>query len=187
MTIMPDEIVPTTPQAGDDGQPQAGTPPTTPEPTGQEPKTFDAAYVQRLRNEAAESRKARQELEARLKTIEDANLSETERTKKRADEAEARASKLEKDLMRTKIAVKHGLPEVLAERLMGDDETAMDADAKVLAKLMTPAASSGSATNGASNRAERQLTADDARKMTPTQIQQAMDKGLFNAVLGRST
>jgi hypothetical protein len=30
------------------------------------------------------------------------------------------------------------------------------------------------------------LTADDARKMTPRQIQEAMDKGLFNNAIGRT-
>jgi hypothetical protein len=186
---MVDETMPTTPLAGDDGQPPVGTPTPTPDAeTGQEPKSYDQAYVQQLRNEAAKHRREAAANAAKLKEIEDANLTEAQKTQQRAEAAEARAAKLERDLMRTKIAAKHGLPDVLADRLMGDDEAAMEADAKVLAKLVAtpPPASSGSPANGASNRGERQLTAEDARKMTPRQIQEAMDKGLFNNAIGRT-
>lgn len=184
---MSDETTPTTPQAGDDGQPPVGTPTPTPDTeSGQEPK-YDQAYVQSLRNEAAKHRREAAANAAKLKEIEDANLSEAEKTRQRAEEAEARATKAEHALLRAKVAARHQLPELLADRLVGDDEAAMEADAKVLAKLITaPAASSGSPANGASNRGERQLTAEDVKKMSPEAISEAYAKGLFNNAIGRT-
>lgn len=58
---------------------------------GQEPKTYDEAYVKQLRAEAAANRKRASEAEARLKSIDDEKLSETERLKKEADEAKSLA------------------------------------------------------------------------------------------------
>jgi hypothetical protein len=177
--------MPTTPPVGDDGQPPVGTPTPTPDAeNGQEPKSYDQAYVQQLRNEAAKHRREAAASAAKLKEIEDANLTEAQKTQQRAEAAEARAAKLERDLMRTKIAARHQLPDVLADRLMGDDETAMEADAKVLAKLMTPAASSGSAANGARGNAGTQITRDDLTRMSPQQIIEAKDKGLLNHLMG---
>lgn len=58
--------------------------------TGQEPEAerFDAAYVQKLRAEAAEHRRKLRDFEAAAKAADDAKLSETERTNKRLAELE---------------------------------------------------------------------------------------------------
>jgi hypothetical protein len=61
-----------------EGQPQAGT------------KTYDEKYVSELRKEAAANRKAKNDLEGRLKAIEDAQLSEQEKAAKRLQELEAK-------------------------------------------------------------------------------------------------
>jgi hypothetical protein len=42
------------------------------------------------------------------------------------------------EAMRTRIAAKHGLPGELAARLAGDDEAALELDARALAKLVGP-------------------------------------------------
>jgi hypothetical protein len=80
--------------AGAEDNPPAGDPPTpapvTPPAAGQEPpKTFDAEYVAELRREAAANRKKAADAEARLKELDDAKLSETERLTKRTAELEA--------------------------------------------------------------------------------------------------
>jgi hypothetical protein len=168
-------------QAAADGQATTATPETT-ETTGQEPKTFDAAYVQQLRNEAAKHRREAVQVTAKLKELEDASLSEADRTKRERDEAVNEREELRLELMRLRIATKHNLPEVLASRLQGEDETAMEADAKVLAKLMVPPASSGAATNGASGRGERQLSKEQLRGMTASQIA-ALDPAVVRAAL----
>lgn len=78
-------------------QPQAGTTETTPPAgtadvtTGQEPKTFDADYVSKLRAEAAAHRKEASELKQKVKEHEDAQLSETDRLTKQAQEAQEQA------------------------------------------------------------------------------------------------
>jgi hypothetical protein len=59
---------------------------------GQEPKTFDADYVKTLRAEAAAHRKDAAELRAKVQEHADAQLSETERLKKQASEAQAAAA-----------------------------------------------------------------------------------------------
>lgn len=77
--------------------------------SGQEPKTFDEAYVKQLRQEAAGHRKRATDAEAELQKIKDAQLSETERAKKEAADAQAKAQKLEADykaaIVRAEIAV----------------------------------------------------------------------------------
>jgi len=170
--------------AATDGAPQTGETTQTPsDADGREPRQFDAAYVQRLRNEAATHRRDAADAKARLAALENAALSEAARTKKERDAAQAELAETKRALLRARVAARHKLPEVLAERLIGDDEQAMDADAKVLAKLVTPPASSGSAANGASGRGERQLSRDDLRSMTPSQINDARAKGLLDDLM----
>lgn len=69
---------------------------------GQEPevgqqRSFDAAYVQSLRKEAAEYRRRMRELQQKLKEREEAELSEQERLQHRLTEYEARVAELERD------------------------------------------------------------------------------------------
>lgn len=58
------------------------------ETQGQEPESFDAEYVRKLRAEAAEYRKRLRDLEAAVKKQEEAKLSETERLQQRLAELE---------------------------------------------------------------------------------------------------
>jgi hypothetical protein len=156
------------------------------ETTGQEPKTFDAAYVQQLRNEAAKHRREAAATAAKLQALEDASLSEAEKTKRERDQAVNDREELRLELMRLRIATKHSLPEVLASRLQGEDEQAMEADAKVLAKLMVPPASSGAAANGASGRGERQLTKDQLRGMSASEVARLDPAIVRDALASRS-
>jgi len=80
------ETTQTSPQAGTtDTSPTAGAGDVS---QGQEPRTFDADYVSKLRAEAAAHRKEASELKSKVKEFEDAKLSETERLTKAAQEAQ---------------------------------------------------------------------------------------------------
>jgi len=59
---------------------------------------FDAAYVRKLRAEAAENRKRLRELEAKVKADEDAKLTEQERLQKRIAELEKKDSEYQQTL-----------------------------------------------------------------------------------------
>jgi hypothetical protein len=178
---MDESTTTTAAQAAADGQATTATPETT-ETTGQEPKSFDAAYVQQLRNEAAKHRREAVQAATKLKELEDASLTEAERTKRERDQAVTEREQLRLELMRLRIATRHNLPEVLANRLQGDDEQAMESDAKVLAKLVVPPASSGAAANGASGRGDRQLSKEQLRGMTANEIA-ALDPAIVQAAL----
>lgn len=90
------------PPLPEDGAPaDPATPPADPaqnpnpaDPAGA-PKQYDEAHVKALRQEAADNRKKLAAAEARLKELDDAKLGETERLKKQADEATAKATAAE--------------------------------------------------------------------------------------------
>lgn len=56
------------------------------------------------------------------------------------DRLSAEVARRDADALRAKVAARHTLPEALAARLVGDDEAALEADAKELAKLVKPPA-----------------------------------------------
>jgi len=94
---------------------------------GQEPRTetFDADYVKKLRQEAAEYRKRATAAEGKVKEFETAALSESEKLAKQAQEAAERATALEQQLRQERVqraivtaAAKAGLPAELAARLV---------------------------------------------------------------------
>src|SRR5581483_4560563 len=120
--------------AGDDDDPDDDTPPADDD----EGKTFDLAYVKRLRAEAARHRREARELQAKLKEHEDAGKSETERLNERATTAEQKAAAAEREAARLKVALKKGLTEAQAKRLVGDTEEEMEADADDLLASFKP-------------------------------------------------
>lgn len=73
-------------------------------------------------------------LKSRLDEIESAQLSEAEKAKKRADEAEARALAAETGALRWRIAAKYGITDEDAELfLLGNDEETLTRQAERLA------------------------------------------------------
>ena len=88
--------------------------------------------LQKANREAAERRKMLEKYELERKQKEDAELSEAERYKKQADELTAELTKLRHIDLARRVAEKTGLPMALAERLRGDDEETMTADAEAL-------------------------------------------------------
>jgi hypothetical protein len=79
------------------------------------------------------------DLAAKLKSFEDANLSELERTKKAAEESAAELAALRTENVRNKVALDKGVPADLVEFLTGDTEGDIAAKADLLlARLNTP-------------------------------------------------
>lgn len=72
------------------------------------------------------------ELAAKLKSFEDANLSELERTKKAADEAASELASLRIENVRNRVALAKGVPADLIEFLTGSTEDEVTAKADVL-------------------------------------------------------
>lgn len=121
--------------------PDGGTPPADP-PKDDKPDVDDLLgdagkkAIAAERRQAAAEKKRADELAARLKAFEDAQLSEQEKAAKRAAEAEDRASKAEKRAMRFEAAQKAGLDLSLAGRLQGETAEELEADAKSLLTLV---------------------------------------------------
>lgn len=79
------------------------------------------------------------DLAAKLKSFEDANLSELERTKKAAEESATELAALRTENVRNKVALDKGVPADLVEFLTGDTEGDIAAKADLLlARLNTP-------------------------------------------------
>lgn len=146
---------------------------------GQQPETFDRAYVENLRREAAGYRKRATDAEAKVKSAEDAQLSELELAKKQAKEsaeqAKAAADELRSERLRGTIertATKLGFADAdVAEALLKRDAITYGEDGQpanieqLLAAILTEkpylkrTVQSGATTNAATrNQAEPQKT-----------------------------
>jgi len=86
--------------------------------------------------EAAQRRKKLEELEAKEKERQDAELSELDRLKKQNAELETKQKQLEQEQARQKAALEAGLDVTLIDRIKGDTPEEMLEDAKQLAKLL---------------------------------------------------
>lgn len=110
-------------------EPQTGTPPEG-EPT------FDAAYVKKLRDEAAKYRteaKANADAAKRLAEIEEANQTEAERQAKRLAALEQEAQSARAEALRFKVAAEFGVTGEDADLfLTGTDEETLTRQAKRL-------------------------------------------------------
>lgn len=153
----------TTEESGQEqGQPQdaAAVEPTTSETVDQLPD-WAQAHIKELRSENAKHRKAKTAAEkeveenARKAAEEQGKFKELyEQQLTKAQEAEAKAKEVELRMLRQTIGQKHDLPDALVNRLQGETEEEIEADAKSLAQsLPKPVAStqtdSGAGTGGA--------------------------------------
>jgi hypothetical protein len=105
-------------------------------------EVFDEARarekIKKTNAEAAALRKrvkALEVFEQQAQAAEQAKLSDSERFTAQLAEATKRAETAEKLLLRTTVARRAGLPDELVDRLVGDDEEALEADAQRLAEL----------------------------------------------------
>ena len=103
-----------------------------PEAQDAEPKTFDAEYVSKLRQEAAKYRteaKANADAAKRLAEIEEAQKTEAQKLADRLAAAEAKAQAAEVKALRSEIAQAKGVPAAL---LTGSTEDELNASADAL-------------------------------------------------------
>ena len=117
---------------------------------GQDPKPtgFDAlpedtkAEIRKLRRQNAEFRKRADEIEARQRAADEAKARDEGKFKELLEAREKELADLRADIARRDLTEKrravartYGLPDDLADRLVGDTDEEMEADAKRLAKL----------------------------------------------------
>lgn len=103
-----------------------------------EAKTFSADYVKKLRDENAKHRKAAADARADAKKLEDRDKSESQKLQERAAEAEKKATASTTELARMRVALRKGLTESQAKRLIGDSEEDLEKDAdELLASFKT--------------------------------------------------
>lgn len=133
--------------------PEENDPPPAPPPTPPAtPAKDDDDDVAKLKTALEAERKARKaadkqagELAAWRRTQEDAQKTETERQADRIAELEQQVrdrdaviAERERNLLKARVAAKYKLPDSLTARLIGEDEAALEADAKALARLVAP-------------------------------------------------
>lgn len=115
---------------------------------------FDAerakSLIETLRGEVKALKpkaKAADDYERQVKAQKDAELSEVERLKKELSEMANQYEAVKRREMAAKVAAQYGLPAPLAERLKGNSEEEMAADAAELAKALPKQAANISPTN----------------------------------------
>lgn len=101
--------------------------------SSEEPKTFDAEYVGKLRSEAAKYRTQAKDLAEKAKAYDEYVESQKSEQEKIADElqrAQTEKAQAQQELLRMKVAASKNLPASLVERLRGDtvEELEQDAD-----------------------------------------------------------
>jgi hypothetical protein len=108
-----------------------GTPGAAPQQTKAEIPAEVAVALKKANKEA-------ETLRLRLKEIEDRDKSETQRATEEATQAKADAASARTGYLRLKVGMAKGLPASLAERLKGDNEEEMAADADALLAELKP-------------------------------------------------
>lgn len=186
-------------------------PVTTPEPQeGRQESTSTEsaeAKAQRLERELTKTRKEAAGYRTKLKDKEDAELSEVEKLRKQAQEAEQRekdrASELHKVLLRASIERQANKarakdPEDIYRSIdtvdLMDEDGNIDEDAVAarVKELTTKKsylfgdAQESTKSSPTNPGKQGQLTDDDLKSMTPEQIEAALKEGKLDKVLGRS-
>lgn len=90
------------------------------------------AKIAKVNSEAASLRQRLKDAEDKVRKHEDAGKSEAEREKDKVKSLEDRTSNAERELVRLRVAIKKGLTESQAKRLVGDTEEELEADADEL-------------------------------------------------------
>ncbi|MGE0133754.1 MAG: hypothetical protein AB7L91_06325 [Dehalococcoidia bacterium] len=110
------------PDAGGDGAAGSGEP---------DWKAEAEKWKGHARKHEAEAKRLRPAAE-RLKEIEESQKSESEKQAEALREAQGKAAAAERELIRTRVALRKGLSESMAKRLQGDTEEEIEADADEL-------------------------------------------------------
>ncbi len=137
---MPDESV-VKPEGETPPTPPVTEPPVVPETPVEEPFDKERAMstIGKLRDiekQAKQDKKELEQLRAEKQKQADAELSEAQREKKRADVLASENAKIKTDLLRREVIDEVGLPATFASRLQGATREELLADAKELAKTL---------------------------------------------------
>lgn len=166
-------------------QPPQPAPTPDPAPAEPTPQTFDAAYVEKLRKEAAKYRmdaKANAEAAKRLADIEEANKTAEQKQAEKLAQLQAENAQLQADMIRAQVAASKGVP---ADLLTGTTEEELNAAADRLLAFRGETATPPAPDFGAGDRGDapskpKQLTRADMARMTADQIVAADDAGQFD-------
>lgn len=120
-----------------DQTPQPTEPAAAPPDTGNQAAEVDKWKALARKHE--EQAKANSAAAKRLAQLEDQQKSTEQRLTDQLTAAVTRAETAEQAATRLRVALSKGLPADLADRLRGDDEAALSADADALLALVTPA------------------------------------------------
>ena len=133
---------------------EPGSEPTD-EPGKGEPDTFDREYVEKLRKENAATRKRAQEAEAKAKEYEDAKKTDAEKKDEELSAARERATyadKLDVALEKAPDGMTAGQIRKLAKRLTGSTKEELEADADELFADFAPTGDGGGNNGGGNGR-----------------------------------
>lgn len=139
MDPVTEPVVPAEPTTPATPEPDPATP-----PEGDAPKDEKDPRVEKANAEAAKYRKELREAQAALKARDDADKTDAEKEA----ESKAETAKEIATLRRERAALKAGLPEELAERLVGDTPDELAEDAKRLKALFAPVGASADPSPG---------------------------------------
>lgn len=112
------------------------------------------------------------EYAARLKEIEDANLSELEKAQREAAEARETLARIQRDADRNRVALEKGVPSDLIEFITGDTAEEMAAKADLLVNRLgsNPSTPKPDRTQGASGKEPATTTADQFASFITDQL-----------------
>jgi len=120
--------------------------------------------------EAAERRKKLEAFEEAEKIRKEAETSEMDKLKLQAETAQKQAVELQKALLKRDVAAKFDVPEILVDRLKGDTQEEMEADAeKLMKELPKPKQANISATNPGGNQSIEETDAQRYKRLFGSQ------------------
>jgi hypothetical protein len=118
------------------GNEPASEPQQEPKPPWGSNEEFDPEkawkLLQNVRADAEKAKADREALAQKVQQHEDATKSDTQKLEEKATSAEQRASKAEQEAARLRVALKKGLTETQAKRLVGESEEELENDAEEL-------------------------------------------------------
>lgn len=134
---MTDDVqLPTTETVANAAQVVTNTESTTEEAFDKERAMATIHSLREIEKKAKQDAKELAQLKAEKQQKLDAELSETERLKKQAEEAQQENARLKSDILKRDVVAETGLPAIFADRLKGDTKEAMLADALEIMKAL---------------------------------------------------
>lgn len=131
-----DEQIPTTETVANAAQVVANTESTTEEAFDKERAMATIHSLREIEKKAKQDAKELAALKAEAAKRAEAEMTEAERLKKAAEEAQQENARLKTDLIRRDVVAETGLPAIFADRLKGDTKEAMLADAQEIMKAL---------------------------------------------------